>query len=160
MEGVSISTGPVPDVQDIKRFHDHIVTLTEENARLGTQCSEQWIQIDALHVDEQALKKKCGNFEEEISALKEKVLRLERKNQTLEQRCVDNGNEIRNAHGKVQDVQQKLKIANQENQRLQQEIDGMKKAKSKYIGSGCICCPLLRTHRILSVACLSTKYRT
>ena len=160
LEHFSLSIGFDLDHQNDQRSQDHIVTLTKENNRLSTQCSEQWIQLDALHVDEQALKEKCGNFEEEISALKEKVTRLERKNQTLEQRCIDNGEEIRNANGKVQNLQQKLKTVNEENQHLQQEIDSMKKAKSKYRGLVCTCCPLLGTHRNLSVACFSTKYRT
>jgi chromosome segregation ATPase len=176
MKGVSILTGSGPDQQDAKRFQEHIVTLTKENERLGTQCSEQWIQLDALHV-------KCGNFEGEIGTLKEKVLRLERKNQdfqqetdhlktklrqqqtqisgleskkqTLEQRSVDNGEEIRNANGKVQSLQQELKIANQENQRLQQEIDSMEKSKSKYRRLVCRCCAPLRGYRTLSAGCFS-----
>ena len=130
------------DEQDTKRFQDDMVKLNRENERLYTQCTEQHIQVSALHSANQVLKQECDNFKDEIRALTGDVLHLERENQHFQQetnqlktvcneqaaqissfeleklvfikRRNDDEDEIRNVNAEVQKL-------NQENIDLQQE---------------------------------------
>jgi chromosome segregation ATPase len=100
-----VFVGSTSDHLSDKQSQAILKQLTKEKEHLEEQCSQHQIQISILQSENEVLKTRCANYEEEIC------------NMTASIFCANEKNEY---------LQQNIQDANQENQRFKEENERLK----------------------------------